>query len=262
MTRVRGHVRVAAAATAVLAAAFVASGLGNVVVSLVAASWLVLLPILALAQPAPPVSRLRANRFSFYATSVAVLVVAGLVTLALATGLSHPPGLRLDWPSPPVRVLGPAALLTLAGVAVAFLFRGLSRFFGWRETEVVHGIIPVTGREKGMFVLLAATAGFSEELVFRGFLPGFIMPWPTSYLLGALPVAVVFGFLHAYQGPHGIARAAAIGGILAVGVAWTGSLWPSIFAHAVLDLLFGLVFNKSLLGEPPAEPAVKGAKWT
>ena len=262
MTRKRGHVCAAAAATVGLAATFVASGLGNVVVSLFAAAWLILLPVLALVQRTPPISELRAHRSSFYVASIAVLGVAGLLTLVVATGLSHPAGPRLDWPSPRARMLGPAALLTLAGVVVAYLFRGLSGIFGWRESEVVRGIIPVTGREKGVFALLAATAGFSEELVFRGFLPVFIMPWSASYLLGALPAAVVFGFLHAYQRPHGMVRAAVIGGILAVGVAWTGSLWPSIFAHAALDLLFGLVLNKSLLGEPPAEPAVKGVKWT
>ena len=252
----------AAAATAVLAAAFVASGLGNVPISLLAAVCLILLPVLALLQRPPPISELRAHRFGFYTASIVLLGVVALLTLVVARGLSHPAGLRLVWPSAPGHVLGPAALLTLAGVVVAYVFRGLSRAFGWCETEVVRGIMPATRPEKGMFALLAATAGVSEELVFRGFLPAFIMPWSASYLLGALPVAVVFGFLHAYQGPHGIVRTAVIGAILAVGVAWTGSLWPSIFAHAALDLLFGLVLVKSLLGEPPAEPATKGVKWT
>jgi membrane protease YdiL (CAAX protease family) len=50
-----------------------------------------------------------------------------------------------------------------------------------------------------------------------------------------------------------------MGGILAAGVVWTGSLWPSIFAHAALDLILGLVLAKSLLGEPSAGPAVEGA---
>ena len=244
----------AAAASAVLAAVFAASGLGNPATSLLAAACLVLLPMLALRQPPPPTSELRAHRLGFYAASIAVLGVVALVTLVLARGLSDPAGLLLDWPSAPRRLLGPAVLLTLAGVFVAYVFRGLSGPFGWRETEVVHAIMPTTRRERVAFVLLSATAGVSEELVFRGFLPVFLMPLSASYLLGALPVAVVFGFLHAYQGPHGIARTTVIGGILSLGVAWTGSLWPSIFAHAALDMLFGLLLGKSLLGEPPARP--------
>lgn len=184
----------------------------------------------------------------------------------MSPGLPHPDGLRLAWPRPGL-LLGSAALLTLAGVAVAYVFRGLSAVFGWRETDVVRAVMPATRREKGLFAVLAGTAGVSEEVVFRGFLPGFIIPLSASYLLAALPVAVLFGFLHAYQGPHGIARAAVLGGILAAGVAWTGSLWPSIFAHAALDLLFGLVLGKSLLGEPPGAPATERnqadmVKWT
>jgi membrane protease YdiL (CAAX protease family) len=88
------------------------------------------------------------------------------------------------------------------------------------------------------------------------------MPWTGSYLAGALPVAGVFGFLHAYQGRHGIVRTTAVGVVMAAGVAWTGSLWPSILAHAALDLLFGLVLSKSLVGEPRALAAREGASWT
>ena len=261
MTRERGFAWVAAAATLVVAAVLAALRLGNLAVSLVAAAWLVLFPVLALVQRPPPVPELRAHRLGFYGASIAVLGVAALVTLAMAPGLSHPAGLRLAWPSASLRLFGPAALLTIAGVVVAYAFRAFSGVFGWRETEVVRALLPVTAREKGVFAVLSATAGVSEELVFRGFLPAFLIPLSSSYLLGALPVAVVFGFLHAYQGPHGIVRAAVIGAVLAAGVAWTGSLWPSIFAHAALDLLFGLVLGKSLLGEPPAGPATEGATW-
>jgi len=248
-----------AAASAGLAAVFVAAGLGTPVISVVAAALLVLLPAFALVQQPPSMSELREHRPGFYTASIAVLGVVLLVTLAVAPGLSHADGLRLGWPAAPRNLLGPAALLTLAGLIVAYAFRGLSVLFGWRETGVVHAIMPATRREKSLFALLSAAAGLSEEVVFRGFLPTFLMPLSSSYLHGALPVAVVFGFLHAYQGPHGIVRTAVIGAVLALGVAWTGSLWPSIFAHAALDLLFGLVLTKSLLGEPPAEPAMEGA---
>jgi len=259
LTRERACAWVAAVASAVLAAVFVRSGLGNPLVSLVAAAWVILLPVLALLQRPPPITELCAHRFGFYSASIAVLGIVALITLVSAPGLSHPAGLRLDVPSAPRQLLGQAALLTVAGVAVAYVFRGLSGLLGWRETEVVRALMPASTGEKGMFALLSVTAGFAEELVFRGFLPAFLMPLSASYLLGALPVAVVFGLLHAYQGPHGIVRTAVIGAVLAAGVAWTGSLWPSILAHAALDLLFGLVLGKSLLGEPSAGPAMEGA---
>ena len=258
MTGERRGVLVAAAASAVLAAAFVLTGIGGIATALVAAVWLVLVPVAALLQQPPPLDEIRAHRVGFYAASIAFLAVAGLLTLAVAPELRHAPGLLRTWPSSPGALLLPAALLTAGGLLVVYAFRGLSGRLGWQETGVVRAIMPEAAREKGVFALLSLAAGVFEELVFRGFLPLFLMPWTGSYLGGALPVAVVFGFLHAYQGRHGIARTALMGGILAVGVVWTGSLWPSIFAHAALDLILGLVLAKSILGEPPAAPAREG----
>ncbi|MDE2874700.1 MAG: CPBP family intramembrane metalloprotease [Gemmatimonadota bacterium] len=258
MTGERRGVLVAAFASAVLAAVFVLAGPGSLAPSIVAAAWLVLVPVAALLQRVPPLDEIRAHRSGFYAASIAFLAAAGLVTLAVAAELREPSGLLRTWPSPLDALLVPAIVLTAGGLGVVYAFRALSVRFGWRETGVVQAIMPATGREKGVFALLALAAGVFEEVVFRGFLPVFLMPWTGSYLAGALPVALVFGFLHAYQGRHGIARTAVMGGILAVGVAWTGSLWPSIFAHAALDLILGLVLAKSLLGEPPAGPAMEG----
>ncbi len=248
----------AAAASSVLAAIFVLAGAGGVAASIVASLWLVLVPVAALLQGVPPLDEIRAHRSGFYAASIVFLAAAGLLTLVVAPELRQPSGLLRTWPSSVGAVLLPATLLTAGGLGVVYAFRGLSARLGWRETGVVRAIMPVTGREKGVFALLSLAAGVFEELVFRGFLPLFLAPWTGSYLGGALPAAVVFGFLHAYQGRHGIARTAVMGGILALGVVWTGSLWPSIFAHAALDLILGLALAKSLLGEPPAGPAMEG----
>ena len=262
MTRERLGAWIAAAASAVLATVFVLAGIGGVAAAIVAAVWLVFIPALALLQRPPSLDEIRAHRTGFYTASIVLLAVAGLVTLGVAPELRQPSGLLATWPSSFGALLLPTILLAAGGIGVVYAFRGLSARFGWRETGVVGAIMPVTGREKGVFALLSLTAGVFEELVFRGFLPLFLIPWTGSYLAGALPVAVVFGFLHAYQGRHGIARTAVMGGILAAGVVWTGSLWPPILAHAALDLILGLVLAKSLLGEPPAGPAVEGVKWT
>lgn len=261
---------VGVAGTALLAAVFAAAGLGGVIPSAMAAAWLVLMPLLSVSQGPPPGDAIRAQRVSVYTTSIVVLGAGGLLALWAMPRLPHPGAAgmlpdaagMLPWPPGVAGSLGPAALLTAVGVLVAYAFRALSRRFGWRETDAVHAIMPETGREKGVFAVLSATAGFSEEVVFRAWLPAFLMPWTGSYLAGALPVAGVFGFLHAYQGRHGIMRTTVIGIVMAAGVAWTGSLWPSILAHAALDLLFGLVLSKSLVGEPRTVAAGEGASWT
>ena len=237
-----------AGTTAVLAVAFSASGLGDPLRSVAAAAWLALVPALVAGQELPPAEALRDQRPAVYLSSALVLVLAGGVTLLLSLELRDGAGIWLELHAPTPFLLAAAGLLTVCGLAVAYLFRGLSAFFGWQETETVRAIMPATPGEKGLFAVLALAAGAGEEIVFRGFLTAFLIPWFGSSLLAALPVSAAFGMLHGYQGPHGMARAGITGLVLALGVAWTGSLWPAILAHTALNLLFGLVLRRSLLG--------------
>lgn len=258
-----GRVLVGAGGTAALAAFFTISGLGGVIPSLFAAAWLVAIPVLAVIGEPPRAEEIRADRAAVYKGSTVLLAVAGLLAVWALVRLPHPAASRLlAWPPGIAGLLVPALVLAAAGVLVAYGFRALSRRFGWQETEAVRAIMPETRPEKGAFAALSLAAGFSEEIVFRAFLPAFLLPWTGSYLAGALPAAGVFGFLHAYQGRLGIVRTTVIGVVMAGGVAWTGSVWPSVFAHAALDLLFGLVLARSLMGEPRAGAAGEGASWT
>lgn len=241
-------VRVAGAA--LVAAVFVLTGLGNPLTASLASAWLVLIPALSSGRELPPAGRVRDARVALYLTSAVVLMATAGLTFLAWGGPAGGETLRPGWPSEWTPFLGTAAVLTGGGLAVAYLFRGLSIRLGWCETEVVHAIMPATGRERSAFALLTAAAGWSEEVVFRGFLPVFLMPWFGSYLLAALPANAAFGIVHGYQGPHGMARSGIMGLVLAFGVSWTGSLWPSILAHTALNLLIGLVLHRSLLGEP------------
>lgn len=251
-------------ATVLLSGAFVAGGLGGVVHSTAAAAFLVLLPAAALGQQLPPDFDLRRRRMEAYASSIVVLTVLGLAALWLAQGLRAEPGAWLSllpslpgnppgsggWPA----LLAAAGVLVAGGLLVIYAFKAVSPVFGWRERDVVRQIMPTTPGEKSVFALLAVAAGVFEEIVFRGFLPAFLLPWTGSYLLAALPAAVAFGISHAYQGGHGMVRTGVLGLWLALGVGWTGSLWPSIFAHAALDLLIGLALAPSLVGNPQEDP--------
>ncbi len=130
-----------------------------------------------------------------------------------------------------------------AGVAVL----ALGRLLGIAETPLLRHLIPVRTLEKVAFTSLALTAGFAEELVFRGFLL-----WALSLASGSITVAVVlssvvFGLLHAYQDAGGAARAAILGAVLAAPVVATGSVLPAMVAHAAIDITSGLVLARWLL---------------
>ncbi|MGI9182962.1 MAG: CPBP family intramembrane glutamic endopeptidase [Longimicrobiaceae bacterium] len=137
---------------------------------------------------------------------------------------------------PPVPLLLWSVLATLAGLAVLVAGRALRL----RETPLLEYILPRTAGEKAAFVGVSITAGVCEELVFRGFL----IP-ALEIATGSLPLAVllscaIFGLLHSYQGMIGILRTALIGLVLAVPFLLTGSILPSMVAHAAFDLIVGL----------------------
>ena len=268
------------------AVVFAVSGLGGPLSSLAAAVFLVALPGLALAQRSVQATELQSHRTAAYASSAVALVVMALwawwvwpeTGRGLWDWLSWPDagrgpwgwlkwpdqeGSREGWPVWPrsaFGLFGAATILTAAGVAICYGFRALGDRRGWEETEVVRAIIPATSGERDLFTILSITAGVCEEIVYRGFLPLFLMPWfGDRYLLAVLPVTAVFGILHAYQSAHGMVRTAAMGLVLAAGVAWTGSLLPSILAHAALNLLIGLVLADSLL--EPGERKERRPRW-
>ena len=101
-------------------------------------------------------------------------------------------------------------------------------------------ITPRSRREFIVFLLVAITAGVWEELLYRGFLLWFLVPYVG--LIAALVLSsLIFGVGHVYQGWRGIPRTAAIGLIFAIAYAWSGSLWWVMLAHTILDIYGGII---------------------
>ena len=67
----------------------------------------------------------------------------------------------------------------------------------------------------------------------------------------AVVSTAVFGIMHAYQGSMGVARTTLMGGVLAWGFLASGSLWPPILAHVLIDVLAGIVLGERLLVPAP-----------
>jgi membrane protease YdiL (CAAX protease family) len=150
----------------------------------------------------------------------------GIASIGLAAGLA--------W----------AAGATLAGMAIVFAAHALD--IG--SSPMLDAVIPRTRHEKSMFAGLSVTAGICEEIVFRGFLLLTITAASGSLALAVILSTVVFGWMHSYQGASGAAGAALLGGILVVPVIITGSILPSMAAHAAIDVLAGIIFAPKLYG--------------
>lgn len=121
------------------------------------------------------------------------------------------------------------------------------------QLGAVAFILPHTPGEARWFALLSVTAGFCEELLYRGYLAWFFSPWLGA--VGAMAaVVVIFGASHAYQGRKGAVRATLAGVVMAAIVLATGSLFPAMIVHALIDIGGGTV-GYLLLRESAATPS-------
>jgi membrane protease YdiL (CAAX protease family) len=100
-------------------------------------------------------------------------------------------------------------------------------------------LLPHDGSELLRFVPLALSAGIYEEFMYRGFAPDHLVHWGLPLWLGWGLATLSFGFAHGYKSLLGMLRSALFGLVAAVPVLATGTLLPSIIAHAIMDVLAG-----------------------
>ncbi|MDT8369558.1 MAG: CPBP family intramembrane glutamic endopeptidase, partial [Longimicrobiales bacterium] len=135
----------------------------------------------------------------------------------------------------------------LAGVAVLVIARLASGIFGWRETRLAERLIPTTPAERSTFAFASCVSGAGEELAYRGFLLSLLVATFDAAWIAVLVSSLAFAILHAYQGPLGIVRTAVIGVIFAWAVLATGSVWPVVVGHIIINGVAGLVLGRWLL---------------
>lgn len=175
-------------------------------------------------------------RIPVYASSgLSQLVLAAMAVAAALAGGFAPGTLGLAIPGGWAVQVAWAAGATLAAVAIDLA----SERLGFRESALLIHLLPRTGRERAAFLALSLTAGVCEEIVFRGFLITAVSVASGSLLLALLVSSVVFGVVHAYQEPAGVARATLLGLVLAAPFVITGSLAGSMLAHASIDVIGG-----------------------
>lgn len=123
---------------------------------------------------------------------------------------------------------------TLAGLALMMVLE--SRGLWPPDSDLVEILIPRTPRERLLAVVLVApTAAICEELLYRGFLFPRLLDWSDSITWALVVSSLGFGLAHAYQGVHGMVRSALLGVLLTVPLVRTGSLYPSIASHFLID---------------------------
>jgi membrane protease YdiL (CAAX protease family) len=150
------------------------------------------------------------------------------------------------------RLLGPrwATARGLGGdVAIAALFAGaveaveiaLASSSLGAPAAYLAAIVPATAVERIVWVAVALSAGFCEEVVYRGYLQAQLGAFTRSPRAGVVLQGVLFGIAHGEQG-WGIAARFALYGVAFGALArWRRTLRPGVMCHAGIDLIGGLL---------------------
>jgi membrane protease YdiL (CAAX protease family) len=211
---------------------------------------LVAVPGLSLAQ-LPLIDGTPLERVPAYWSSIATLWLIGTACWFVGTREAGAAALglvQIEWLPGALWSVGLAA----AGLLTIVVFRWIIVRVGARESAMLRQLLPGTARERQVFAVLSVAAGFAEEIAYRGYAIPVLAPLMGVPGAAAL-TSVVFGVLHGYQGPMGILRTGTMGGILAWGFLASGSLWPPIVAHTLIDLVAGLWLGERLLSPEPAD---------
>lgn len=110
-----------------------------------------------------------------------------------------------------------------------------------RTPEIVRAMLPRTGLEFALWIGLSATAGFCEEVMYRGYLQQQFLAMSRSLPVTIVGQGLLFGFVHIYQGLFAAITISIIGMLFGSLAAWRKSLRPGIVAHAWYDGIIGVV---------------------
>lgn len=219
--------------------------------ALVLALWLVVgQPVSGVLRRRRAVPLLRRYR-STVVRQWALVAVAALITLV---GVGAPPqalGLVPVW-SRELRWADEVAWAVGLGLLVVLALRWDARRRPGRSLldrllRPLAALLPRTPRERWAWAGVAVTAGLTEELLYRAWLPWFlVLAAPVGGYGGAyLVAAVAFGLGHAYQGPLAVLLTGALGYGLGVIAFTTGSILVPVVLHVLVDLRLLLLVPRS-----------------
>lgn len=173
-----------------------------------------------------------------------LLSIAGAILLHDGTPLSS---IGLLLPNP----WWPTALAFL-GVGILFMVVLVIHLRALNDEQLVAKLakekrrlaLPRTSSERLVWVAVSINAGIWEEIVFRGFLPWYVVHHVTlfgfsvPFVWAAIFSLLLFSLAHLYQGWGGVLGVGFVGITLALLYALTGNLLASMFWHLLFDVRF------------------------
>jgi membrane protease YdiL (CAAX protease family) len=110
-----------------------------------------------------------------------------------------------------------------------------------RTPDEVLALLPTTGWALVLWVIVSMTAGFCEELLYRGYLQRQFLAMSGSARVAVIIQGLLFGAVHSYEGWHAVLAISVMGILFGTLATWRKSLRPGMIAHAWYDGFIGVV---------------------
>jgi CAAX protease family protein len=138
-------------------------------------------------------------------------------------------------------------------IAVAFLIvvtggllGAVDHFLKAAPNQAVRNLLPHGPIEVLLFLATSLTAGFCEELIYRGYLQRQFTVLTHAVTAGIVLQAIAFALSHSYQGWKHVLLIAVLAVMLGLLAHWRKSLRPGMIAHALQDGIGGIVASHAL----------------
>jgi uncharacterized protein len=103
------------------------------------------------------------------------------------------------------------------------------------NAATVTSLLPKSPLEITLWILLCLTAGFCEEIAFRGYLQKQFHALSGSIAVAVILQGIVFGISHGYQGWKNVIVITALGILYGMMAAWRRNLRVTMISHAWSD---------------------------
>lgn len=204
----------------------------------------------------------KADRLRLYASTVASQwVAAGVVLWRTGAHGIRAADLGLSIPNAPRAIAGSLLVTTIMVVNQILSLRQISA--NPRETskgilpQLAIRLFPQDQVERAAFVVVVATVAICEEWIYRGFAQREFQMWLGGLVAaGIMASASIFAVAHLYQGWRGVVTTFVVGMLFSAARFWTGSLFPTVLAHFLTDLIAGFLAPerlRSALAQPATD---------
>ena len=138
-----------------------------------------------------------------------------------------------------LRDIGIAVLFLIVSIPIGAIVGSYLR--GGVADNAARFLLPHGSIEMALWVALSISAGICEEALYRGYLQRQFTALTRSVPAGIIISAIAFGAGHSSQGFQKAVVISLLGAMLGMLAHWRRSVRPGMIAHALQDVLGGIV---------------------